>query len=79
VAVMYCPLIGFVGTSIEDIMTSDSDGAFKSPTGRWNMRGAGFCSRILPAGVAFTVSVLTSILAGVPKMSDAHHGRTLFI
>jgi hypothetical protein len=77
--VIYCPLIGFVGTSIEDIMTSDSDGAFGSPTGRWNMRGAGFSNRMFPAGVAFTVSVLTSILAGVPKMSWLHHGVTALI
>lgn len=78
-AVIYCPLTGFVGTSIEDIITSDSDGAFGSPTARWNMRGAGFCNRMFPAGTAFTVSVLTSILAGVPKKSSDHQGVTLLI
>jgi hypothetical protein len=74
VAVIYCPSTGFVGTPIDEIITSDSDGAFGSPAARWNIRGAALPNRIFPAGTGFTVSVLTSILAGVPNASCDHHG-----
>jgi len=37
------------------------------------------CSKMLPAGRGLTVMVLTSMLAGVPKISWLHHGRTLLI
>ena len=78
-AVIYCPSTGFVGTPIDEIITSDSDGALESPAARWNIRGAALPNRIFPAGTGFTVSVLTSKLAGVPNVSKLHHGVVLLM
>jgi hypothetical protein len=84
---MYSPSTGLVGTPIDVFITSDSEGALISKAGLWNISGALYsvpedtvcCSKMLPAGRGLTVMVLTSRLAGVPKISCDHQGRTLLI
>jgi hypothetical protein len=71
---MYSPSVGFVGTVKDVFITSDSEGALISPSGLWNIMGAGFVMVMFPFGTALMVKVDARMSAGVPTTSFSHHG-----